>query len=173
MALTEHHNADEIAPNHQQPSTTSSPPSPSQVSSNKGRRGQKIDREFSLDEKRDVNVEVVQLPPETTPKSRLRCHARSLCDLFSWKTLLACGAVLVKFGKFTGPGSIISVAYIDPDNFQTAITSGALLEFKLLFIVLVANLIAIYLQVSLSWFCASFLSFPFFFPSIFSIAGMG
>jgi metal iron transporter len=55
--------------------------------------------------------------------------------------------VLVKFGKFTGPGAIISVAYVDPDNFQTAVSSGVEFEYKLLFMVLVSNLIAIYLQV--------------------------
>lgn len=86
-------------------------------------------------------------PPESAPKSRRKAYARSMRDFFSWGTILQCGAVLVKFGQFTGPGSIISVAYIDPDNFQTAITSGADFEFKLLFMILVSNLIAIYLQV--------------------------
>jgi metal iron transporter len=115
---------------------------PSPVSSNNERRGQTIDRKFSLDEKPNIHFEVRQLP-ESQPQPR----SRKIRDLFSKKTLLQCGAVLVKFGKFRGPGSIISVAYVDPDNFQTAISSGALLEFKLLFVILVANLIAIYLQV--------------------------
>lgn len=55
---------------------------------------------------------------------------------------------LLTFGKFLGPGTIISVAYVDPDNFQTALTSGAQFEFKLLVMILLSNLIAIYLQVS-------------------------
>lgn len=54
---------------------------------------------------------------------------------------------LLTFGKFLGPGTIISVAYVDPDNFQTALTSGAQFEFKLLVMILLSNLIAIYLQV--------------------------
>ncbi|KAH8786113.1 NRAMP family [Hyaloscypha finlandica] len=55
---------------------------------------------------------------------------------------------MVKFGKFVGPGTIITVAYIDPDNFQTAASSGAQFKYKLLFMVLISNLIAIYLQAS-------------------------
>jgi hypothetical protein len=51
------------------------------------------------------------------------------------------------FFKFLGPGAIISVAYVDPDNYQTAISSGASFQYKLLFMILVSNLIAIYLQV--------------------------
>ena len=52
-----------------------------------------------------------------------------------------------KFVSFLGPGAIVSVAYIDPDNYQTAISSGASFQYKLLFMVLISNLIAIYLQV--------------------------
>jgi hypothetical protein len=59
------------------------------------------------------------------------------------------GSVLWKLAKFYGPGAIISVAYIDPDNYQTAIVAGAMFQFKLLFMILLANIIAIYLQVSL------------------------
>lgn len=99
------------------------------------------------DEKKgDATIETVELR-EGRPSSRRLNYARSLRDFFSVRTLLQCGAVLVKFGKFTGPGTIISVAYVDPDNFQTAISSGAEFEYKLLFMVLVSNLIAIYLQV--------------------------
>jgi hypothetical protein len=117
-------------------------PSPPPASSNNERRRKTIDKKFSLDEKPDSNVIITELP-ESQPKSQ-----RSIRDFFSVRTILQCGAILVKFGKFTGPGSIISVAYIDPDNFQTAISSGAQFQFKLLFMILVSNLIAIYLQVS-------------------------
>ena len=58
------------------------------------------------------------------------------------------GSVMWKLAKFYGPGAIVSVAYIDPDNYQTAIAAGALFQFKLLFMILLANIIAIYLQVS-------------------------
>ena len=52
-----------------------------------------------------------------------------------------------KFFKFLGPGAIVSVAYVDPDNYQSAISSGASFQYKLLFMVLVSNLVAIFLQV--------------------------
>lgn len=56
------------------------------------------------------------------------------------------GQVLLKFSKFIGPGFIIAVAYIDPGNYATDVAAGASTRFKLLFIVLFSNLIAILLQ---------------------------
>lgn len=38
------------------------------------------------------------------------------------------------------------MAYIDPGNYSTAVAAGASYQFRLLFIVLVSNIIAIYLQ---------------------------
>ena len=71
----------------------------------------------------------------------------------------------MKYASFIGPGFMvreallsysnpsiitdtckISVAYIDPGNYSTAVAAGASYEFKLLFIVLLANIIAIFLQ---------------------------
>ncbi|KAH7309943.1 natural resistance-associated macrophage protein [Rhexocercosporidium sp. MPI-PUGE-AT-0058] len=54
--------------------------------------------------------------------------------------------VIRKFGKFIGPGYIIAVAYIDPGNYSTDILAGATYRFKLLFIILLSNLFAIFLQ---------------------------
>ncbi|KAJ2898047.1 manganese transporter [Zalerion maritima] len=48
-----------------------------------------------------------------------------------------------KFGSFVGPGFMIAVAYIDPGNYATDIAAGASYRFKLLFVVLLANLFAI------------------------------
>ncbi len=56
------------------------------------------------------------------------------------------GRVLAKFGKFVGPGFLISVAYIDPGNYSTDIAAGAAYKFRLLFIILLSNLFAIFLQ---------------------------
>ena len=50
------------------------------------------------------------------------------------------------FGKFIGPGFMISVAYIDPGNYATDIAAGASYQYKLLFIVLLSNVFAILLQ---------------------------
>ncbi|KAK5723669.1 NRAMP-like transporter smf-3 [Elasticomyces elasticus] len=57
-----------------------------------------------------------------------------------------CGHVLRKYVKFIGPGFLISVAYIDPGNYATDVSAGATYRFKLLFIVLMSNLFAIFLQ---------------------------
>ena len=54
--------------------------------------------------------------------------------------------VLAKFGRFIGPGFIISVAYIDPGNYSTDVAAGAATRFKLLFIILMSNFFAIVLQ---------------------------
>ncbi|KAF9876220.1 metal ion transporter metal ion transporter [Colletotrichum karsti] len=53
---------------------------------------------------------------------------------------------LVTFGQFVGPGFMIAVAYIDPGNYATDIAAGASYHFDLLFIVLLSNIIAIFLQ---------------------------
>jgi metal iron transporter len=55
-------------------------------------------------------------------------------------------SVLVKYGKFMGPGFMISVAYIDPGNYATAVAAGATFRFRLVFMVLLSNIIAIFLQ---------------------------
>lgn len=54
--------------------------------------------------------------------------------------------VVRKYGRFVGPGFMISVAYIDPGNYSTDVAAGASTRFKLLFIVLMSNVIAIFLQ---------------------------
>ncbi|KAI9779660.1 MAG: hypothetical protein M1816_003448 [Peltula sp. TS41687] len=51
-----------------------------------------------------------------------------------------------KYAKFIGPGFMISVAYIDPGNYSTDVAAGANFRFRLLFIILMANLFAIFLQ---------------------------
>lgn len=56
------------------------------------------------------------------------------------------GRVLVKYAQFVGPGFMISVAYIDPGNYATDVAAGASYRFKLLFMVLLSNLFAIFLQ---------------------------
>ena len=54
--------------------------------------------------------------------------------------------VLVKYGSFVGPGFLIAVAYIDPGNYATDVEAGSSTQYKHLFIVLMSNLIAIFLQ---------------------------
>ncbi|KAB8300112.1 hypothetical protein EYC80_000342 [Monilinia laxa] len=54
--------------------------------------------------------------------------------------------VMVKFAKFVGPGFMVAVAYIDPGNYATDVAAGATYRFRLLFIVLMSNIFAIFLQ---------------------------
>jgi metal iron transporter len=101
-------------------------------------------------EKADYNVEVSE-STKTPAEPRRQRYARFLRSMFTKQFLLQTGEVLWKFGKFTGPGAIISVAYIDPDNYQTAVSSGAEFKFKLLFMILFSNVVAVYLQVRMGW----------------------
>lgn len=55
-------------------------------------------------------------------------------------------AVAQKYVKFVGPGFLIAVAYIDPGNYATDVEAGASTRYKHLFIVLMSNSIAIFLQ---------------------------
>jgi metal iron transporter len=55
--------------------------------------------------------------------------------------------VISKFARFLGPGMIITVAYVDPDNFQTSLGDGQDFGYKMLFMVLFSLVLAIYLQV--------------------------
>ncbi|EXJ70843.1 manganese transporter [Cladophialophora psammophila CBS 110553] len=51
-----------------------------------------------------------------------------------------------KYAKFVGPGFLIAVAYIDPGNYATDVEAGAATRYGHLFIILMSNLFAIFLQ---------------------------
>jgi metal iron transporter len=55
-------------------------------------------------------------------------------------------SVLRRYAKFVGPGFMISVAYIDPGNYATDVAAGASYRFQLLFMILLSNIFAIFLQ---------------------------
>ncbi|MCJ1320111.1 hypothetical protein MMC15_005448 [Xylographa vitiligo] len=105
----------------------------------------------AVDEKTTVTVEEAEVQSSSRRRRwgnrKLFGLSRDFYGQQTYKNAFEQGqAVIWKFGKFVGPGALISVAYIDPDNYQTAISAGAIFGYKLLFIVLVSNLIAIYLQ---------------------------
>lgn len=54
----------------------------------------------------------------------------------SWKNLFA----------YMGPGFLVSIAYIDPGNFETDLQSGAQFKYELLWIILVASIAALIIQ---------------------------
>ncbi|XP_011082369.1 metal transporter Nramp6 isoform X5 [Sesamum indicum] len=57
-------------------------------------------------------------------------------DKTSWKNLFA----------YMGPGFLVSIAYIDPGNFQTDLQSGAQYKYGLLWIILLASFAALIIQ---------------------------
>ena len=54
--------------------------------------------------------------------------------------------ISIKYAKFVGPGFLIAVAYINPGNYATDVAAGAETKFAPLFIVLISNIFAIFLQ---------------------------
>lgn len=48
---------------------------------------------------------------------------------------------------YVGPGALVAVGYMDPGNWSTDIAGGSAFGYKLLFIVLMSSLIAMFLQV--------------------------
>lgn len=54
--------------------------------------------------------------------------------------------VLKKYSSFIGPGLVVSVSYMDPGNYQTSVSSGSMYQYKLCFIIFMANISAIILQ---------------------------
>ena len=54
--------------------------------------------------------------------------------------------VMLKYARFVGPGFMIAVAYIDPGNYATDVQAGAETRFRHLFIILLSNLLAVFLQ---------------------------
>ncbi|KIW02034.1 uncharacterized protein PV09_06537 [Verruconis gallopava] len=66
---------------------------------------------------------------------------------YGWvSTVMTMRRKLVKYTKFIGPGFMVSVAYIDPGNYATDVAAGASFRFRLLFMILLSNIFAIFLQ---------------------------
>ena len=81
-------------------------------------------------------------PPQRRPRSSRRSCNESLISSF----VRYLARSIAKFGRFVGPGFLIAVAYIDPGNYSTDVAAGAEFRYALLFIVLLSNLFAIFLQ---------------------------
>ncbi|KAG4034235.1 hypothetical protein MFRU_003g02080 [Monilinia fructicola] len=100
----------------------------------------------------EKNGHVDVIGPSTTETLDIRDQAgggrrygRS-CSNMLRDQLVKMRQVMVKFAKFVGPGFMVAVAYIDPGNYATDVAAGATYRFRLLFIVLMANIFAIFLQ---------------------------
>lgn len=81
-----------------------------------------------------VAVTAWEGPGPTNPPSR---PARFFHKVYS---------TLYTYATFIGPGFIIAVAYIDPGNYATDVQAGASTRYKHLFMILLSNLFAIFLQ---------------------------
>ncbi|KAG5420574.1 SMF2 [Candida metapsilosis] len=55
-------------------------------------------------------------------------------------------ATIKKYSKFIGPGLMVSVAFLDPGNYSTAVSAGNAYKYSLLFSILLSNCLAIFLQ---------------------------
>lgn len=112
--------------------------------------------EISESEKKDLKssekdgaavVEVIESAKSNGPQKSARERITNFIhSLFTKSTLTTTTAILWKLARFSGPGAIISVAYVDPDNLQTNLTSGAQFQYRLLFMILFSNIVAVFLQ---------------------------
>ena len=71
---------------------------------------------------------------------------RSLPEVFASVQVPRSGSWFKQLLAFTGPGYIISVGYMDPGNWATAIAGGSKFGYTLLSVVLISNLMAMLLQ---------------------------
>lgn len=56
--------------------------------------------------------------------------------------------IFLKFIRYLGPGLMVSIAYVDPGNYSTDVSGGASKRYKLLFVILLSTILALYLQVT-------------------------
>src|SRR5262245_4589022 len=80
----------------------------------------------------------------TPPEKQLTLTDRTV--LAGYQTLSGDRNRLRSYLPFAGPGIVASIAYMDPGNFATNIQAGAQYNYTLLWVVLVANLIAMLFQ---------------------------
>ncbi len=71
---------------------------------------------------------------------------RSLPEVFSSVRIPHNGSILKKMLAFFGPAYMVSVGYMDPGNWATDIAGGSQFGYKLLWVLLMSNIMAILLQ---------------------------
>jgi manganese transport protein len=82
----------------------------------------------------------------TTGKWRRAAGEASLIDVFRSVPVLQNAGFFKRVMAFIGPGFLVSVGYMDPGNWATAIAGGARYGYALLFVALLSNIMAIILQ---------------------------
>lgn len=75
--------------------------------------------------------------PETTPSPSASTQRTSRNRIMQ---------IFIKYSKFIGPGLMVSVSYMDPGNYSTAVAAGSAHRYKLLFSILMSNFMAAFWQ---------------------------
>ncbi len=70
----------------------------------------------------------------------------SLPEVYSTLPVPRTASFLSKMLAFAGPGFLVSVGYMDPGNWATDLAGGARFGYRLLFVIMLSNLMAILLQ---------------------------
>jgi manganese transport protein len=83
-----------------------------------------------------IPTEVIRRPASLTERTVATAHQVLAGQRFGWRASLA----------FAGPAIVASIAYMDPGNFATNIQAGAKYGYGLLWVVLLANVIAMLFQ---------------------------
>jgi metal iron transporter len=98
---------------------------------------------FQGNSKRSLTVNIDPLIEAASQSAQPRVpHSSGRLQRFVRKVIVS----LQRYAKFVGPGFLIAVAYIDPGNYATDVQAGAATKYRHLFIVLMSNLFAIFLQ---------------------------
>ena len=71
---------------------------------------------------------------------------RSLPEVHGSVPVTGVGGWLRRFLAFAGPGYLVSVGYMDPGNWATDLAGGAKFGYALLWVILLSNLMAMFLQ---------------------------
>lgn len=77
---------------------------------------------------------------------RTERESNSLPEVYRSMPIPKKGSWLRKFMAFFGPGYLVAVGYMDPGNWATDIAGGSQFGYKLLFVIMLSNLMAILLQ---------------------------
>src|SRR5579864_36772 len=82
----------------------------------------------------------------TTRSWRLAATSPSLPEIYRSLPVPAGAGIARKLLAFAGPGFLVAVGYMDPGNWATDIAAGSRYNYRLLFVVMLSNLMAILLQ---------------------------
>ncbi|GAB5573777.1 natural resistance-associated macrophage protein 2 isoform X1 [Prionailurus iriomotensis] len=88
--------------------------------------------------------EKIAIPEEECPIWVVIGHRGT--DRFSTERLIDGKNSFRKLWAFTGPGFLMSIAYLDPGNIESDLQSGAVAGFKLLWVLLLATMVGLLLQ---------------------------